>query len=331
MGKPGIGKTRGLQQIATSDGIFAMCAMDHRGSMQTMIDKKNPKSVNYQKMVQYKQELCAALAPHSSAVLLDPNFGAAQCVASGDLPGHVGLLVSMEATGYGGGAEGRVTEMLQGWNAKKIRRMGGSAGKLLLYYRPDLEDLAAKQLEVVRQTARDCAESDLAFLVEPKTYPVGDEIKNPESLANRLPKLVIDTARQITSLDIDVLKAEFPADMKYEKDKGKLLDICRQLSEASRAPWVVLSGGVDYETFATMVEIACKGGASGFLGGRGIWQEAMDMKDKKERLRYLSTTCADRMKHLSEIAAKHGAPWYKKVKTSSEKIAGVPENWYESY
>ena len=32
-----IGKIRGLQQIANPDGIFTVCAMDHRGSLRRMI------------------------------------------------------------------------------------------------------------------------------------------------------------------------------------------------------------------------------------------------------------------------------------------------------
>ncbi len=327
MRKLSIGKIRGLQQISNSAGIFVMSAMDHRGSLKKMIDKRRAEPIGYQEMVAYKQELCAALAPHSSAVLLDPNFGAAQCIASAHLPGNVGLLVSMEATGYGGGAEGRVTEMLAGWDAGKVKLMGGSAGKLLLYYRPDLEDLAARQLEVVQAAAADCQRHDLTFLVEPKTYPINDEIGHPEVLANRLPDLVVETARRITACDIDVLKAEFPADMRYERDEGKLLDLCRQLNEASRVPWVVLSAGVDYEVFARQVEIACRGGASGFLGGRAIWQEAMEIEDGKERLRFLSTVAADRMKRLAEIATKYGTPWYKKRATRID----IPEKWYESY
>lgn len=34
MGGLRIGKVRELQQISTRDGIFAMCAMDHRGSLR---------------------------------------------------------------------------------------------------------------------------------------------------------------------------------------------------------------------------------------------------------------------------------------------------------
>ncbi|MBI2201538.1 MAG: hypothetical protein HYU43_06310 [Armatimonadetes bacterium] len=37
-----IGKIRGLQQIADGRGIFAICAMDHRGSMREMIDPDRP-------------------------------------------------------------------------------------------------------------------------------------------------------------------------------------------------------------------------------------------------------------------------------------------------
>jgi tagatose 1,6-diphosphate aldolase len=326
-----IGKVRGLQQLANSDGMFAMCAMDHRGSFQKMIDKENPKNVSYERMVEQKQELCSAMAPYSSAILLDPNTGAAQCIASGDLPGDVGLLVSMEATGYGGEAEGRETELLENWGAEKIKRMGGSAAKILLYYRSELEDLASKQLEVVRRATADCEKADLPFLLEPVAYPINDEVGHPEIMAERHPKLVIESARELTQLDIDVLKAEFPADMNYEKDEGKLLDMCQQLDEASRVPWVVLSAGVTFEVFAKQVEIACRAGASGFLGGRAIWQEALDIHDKKDRMRYLVTTAADRMKRLVEIANKYGSPWYKKTDISLSKLGTVPEGWYETY
>jgi len=68
------GKLRGLQQIANDAGIFAMCAMDHRGSMQRMVNPQNPGAVGYETLVAYKQELCAALAPASTAVLLDPLY-----------------------------------------------------------------------------------------------------------------------------------------------------------------------------------------------------------------------------------------------------------------
>ena len=325
-----LGKIRGLQQIANSDGVFTICAMDHRGSLRAMIDE-HPGEVNYEEMVERKLELCSSLAKYASAVLLDPIYGAAQCIARGALPKDIGLLVSIEASGYSGGKEHRLTELLDGWGVEKIKRMGASAVKLLVYYRPDLEQLAGQQMETVNMVARECIKYDLPFLVEPKTYPVGEEIGNPREFAALREQLVIKTAGAITALPIDVLKAEFPADLRYKKDKAELTALCRDLDQSSRVPWVVLSAGVEFELFCQQVEIACQAGASGFVGGRAIWQEAMHIEDARERVRYLSTVGADRLKRLSEIAGKYAVPWYQKFGLTSHELAHISERWYEEY
>lgn len=331
MGKISIGKIRGLQQIASPDGIFTMCAMDHRDSMRTMIDEDHPETVDYAQMVKHKLELCSALAPYSSAVLLDPIYGAAQCIAGGVLPDSTGLLVSIEATGYEGGKESRLTRLLDDWGVEKIKRMGASAVKILVYYRPDLADLAKQQRDIVAKVAQDCIKYDIPYLVEPKSYPVGDEAKNKLRYASVLEDVVIKTAEEITALPIDVLKAEFPADIHYKTDRGELLELCRRLDAASRVPWVILSAGVDFELFYRQVEIACQAGASGFLGGRAVWQEAMPIDDPQERVRYLEIVAQDRMRRLSEIAVKYGTPWYKKLGLSASNLTATSEDWYQKY
>ena len=326
-----IGKIRGLQQIANSDGVFTMCAMDHRGSLRSMINKEHPEEVNYEEMVKYKLELCSCLAQYASAVLLDPIFGAAQCISHGALPNDTGLLVSIEATGYEGGKEHRLTTLLEGWSVEKIRRMGASAAKILVYYRPDLKQLASQQLKTVNTVAMECIKYDLPFLVEPKSYPIGAEINNPQEFATLKGQLVIKTAQEITALPIDVLKAEFPADLRYKKDKPELINLCHQLDTAAQVPWVVLSAGVDFELFCQEVEIACRGGASGFLGGRAIWQEAMGIDNTRKRVQYLSTISTDRLKKLTEIANKYAVPWYKKLGVATQELAHTSERWYEEY
>lgn len=331
MRKLSLGKIRGLQQIANPDGIFTICAMDHRDSMRTMIDEEHPEKVDYAEMVKHKLELCSALAPYASAVLLDPIYGAAQCISQRALPKSTGLLVSIEATGYGGGKENRITKLLEGWSVEKIKRMGASAVKILVYYRPDLKELAKRQLNTVSQVAEECIKYDIPYLVEPKSYPVGDEAKNKEKYASVLEEVVVKTAEEITALPIDVLKAEFPADIHYKKDKAELLELCRRLDAASRVPWVILSAGVDFELFCEQVEIACQAGASGFLGGRAIWQEAMPIDDTQKRARYLAIVAQDRMRRLTEIASRYAVPWYKKFGLSAHELASISESWYQEY
>ena len=326
-----IGKIRGLQQIASPDGIFTMCAMDHRGSLRSMIDEENPAEVDYAEMVERKLELCSSLAKYASAVLLDPIFGAAQCLSRGVLPRGTGLLVSIEDSGYSGQKGHRVTELLNNWGVEKIKRMGASAVKILVYYRPDLEPLARQQLDTVKMVAEQCIEYDIPFLVEPKSYPIGNEIDNSPQFASLKEQLVIETAQDITALPIDVLKAEFPADLHYKKDRAELIELCHQLDTASRVPWVILSAGVDFELFCQQVEIACQAGASGFLGGRAIWQEAMHIDNARERVRYLSTIGVDRLKRLTEIASKYAVPWYKRLRLAAHGFTEITEGWYQEY
>ncbi|GAH60629.1 unnamed protein product, partial [marine sediment metagenome] len=273
-----------------------------------MLDEKHPKSVSYQAMVEFKLDLCRILAPYASAILLDPIYGASQAIAAGVLPKSTGLLVSLEESGYSGEEEARVTDLLPSWNVRKIKKMGATAAKLLLYYRPDL-DIAERQLDTVEKLAADCQTEDIPFVVEPMSYRVGRAESNPQDFAKIKPQLVIETAQQITILPVDVLKAEFPADLEYEKNEGRLLDLCHRLDEASQVPWVILSAGVNFDLFYQEVEIACQAGASGFLAGRALWQEVAKIGSRRERLAFLENTVVNRLESLAKLANAHGTPW----------------------
>lgn len=65
-----IGKLRGLQQLEDNKGILTVCAMDHRASLQRAMNERNPDSVSYQDLVDFKLDLCKAVAPFANAVLL---------------------------------------------------------------------------------------------------------------------------------------------------------------------------------------------------------------------------------------------------------------------
>jgi tagatose 1,6-diphosphate aldolase len=326
-----IGKLRGLQQLADSKGMMTMCAIDHRGALKRALNEKNPNAVSYQDIVDFKLDLCQAVAPFSSAILLDPEYGAGQAIAAGLLPGPKGLLVSIEKTGYTGDSIARITELLPGWSVKKVKKIGASAVKLLIYFRPDLRDVASKQLDLVARLADQCLEEDIAFLVEPVSYPIEKAGTSSKKFAQIKPGLVIETARQITALPIDVLKAEFPADIKFEQDEEKLLVFCQELDRASRLPWVLLSAGVDFESFKKQVKIACKAGASGFLAGRALWQEGAQIRSRDERMKFFQKTAAPRLEELAELADSYGRPWFSRLGAKNGKFAPVTEGWYWSY
>jgi tagatose 1,6-diphosphate aldolase len=326
-----IGKLRGLQQLADSKGMMTMCAIDHRGALRRALDEKNAAAVSYQDIVDFKLDLCQAVAPFASAILLDPQYGAGQAIAAGLLPASKGLLVSIEQTGYTGESTARITELLPEWSVRKAKRMGASAIKLLIYFRPDLKDVASKQLDLVAKVAEQCVEQDIAFVVEPVSYPTDLSEASSKSFAEMKPGLVIETARRITALPIDVLKAEFPADIRFEQDERKLLGLCKELNQASRLPWVLLSAGVDFNSFEKQVEIACKAGASGFLAGRALWQEGAQIRSREERMNFFRNTAGTRLRKLAQIADSYGKPWYSRLGAENGRFARVAEGWYRSY
>ena len=331
MNTPSVGKIRGLQQLANKNGILTVCAIDHRESLKRALNEKNPEAVSYQDMVDFKSDLCQIVAGFTSAILLDPIYGAGQAIVSGALPGNVGLLVSLEKTGYTGESTARITELLTDWSVGKIKSLGASAVKLLLYFRVDLDGIASKQLELVRKVAKQCIEQDIPLLVESVAYPTAEEKNTPGLFAKKKPKLVIEAARELTSLPIDVLKSEFPADIDYETDDAKLKMYCQRLSETSQLPWVLLSAGTDFERFKKEVEIACKNGASGFMAGRALWQEATHISSREDRRRFFGNQTIARLGELSRMANEWATPWYVKSKYHGGRLKELPEGWFKTY
>ena len=106
-------------------------------------------------------------------------------------------------------------------------------------------------------------------------------------------------------------------------------DICRQITEIADVPWVLLSAGVDFTTFQRQVEIACDAGASGFLAGRAIWQEAMLLPDPSQREQFLKTTAVSRLRILVQIATNRATPWMDRF--PSERLPQPREGWYAAY
>lgn len=324
-----LGKIRGLQEIANPHGLFTITALDHRGSLRRALQPEDPKSVTYQRMMDYKMKLLRHLAPHSSAILIDPIYGAAAGLSQGMISGDKGFLVSLEATGYEDADGDRLTTTAKGWGIDKIKRMGASAVKILLYYNPG-SSTATEQEDYVKMAVEQAAESDIPLLVEPMTYSIPDGPKKGSAeFAARKPDMVIETARILCPLGIDVLKAEFPDDPDHQDDNAAMAEHCRQLTEAAGIPWVLLSAGVDYDTFELQTRIACQNGASGFLAGRAIWQEAPGLPED-EQDDFLSTTSADRLETLTSIADTNGRPW---TEIYGDLVASVDtdEGWQQRY
>lgn len=310
-----IGKLRGLQQISSGRGTFTTLALDHRQNLR----KANPAFVSDEQLSCFKLDVISALAARATAVLLDPEVSAAQAIAAGVIPNDVGLIVAIESTGYTGDATARQAQIVPGWSVEKAKRMGASAIKLLVYYHPDsstageIEDFTAK-------IAEECKKHDLVLMLEPLSYSL-DENKKLSSEEKRY--VVVETARHLTPLDVDILKAEFPLDVN-DMDESKWMEACKEISSASVTPWILLSAAVDYETFLRQVTVACNAGASGIAVGRAVWKEAVNMQGE-ERIKFLQTTAKARIARLTSLCHALAKPY------TDFSTADAPFDWYKNY
>lgn len=317
-----IGKLRGLQQCATPHGGFAIMALDHRNNLRHAFQPGSPEPANDTEITLFKSEVVEALAPVASAVLLDPELSAAQCIARQRLPGRTGLIVALEATGYVGDPQARQSQVLPGWSVAQAKRMGASAAKLLVYYHPDSP--AANEIEdLVKQVADECRAHELALFLEPLSYPLDPARKKVAPEERR--RVVLETARRLIRPGVDVLKAEFPLDVSAEPDEGAWRGACEELSQTSRVPWVLLSASVSYETYVRQVTVACQAGASGVAAGRAVWQEAPTL-NVEARHSFLHATAAERMRRLTGLVDTLAKPW-----TEFFAVPVVTPQWYTNY
>ena len=310
-----IGKLRGLQQISSTRGTFTALALDHRQNLR----KANPGFVNDEELSRFKLDVISTLAAEATAVLLDPEVSAAQAIAQHAIPNNSGLVVALESTGYTGNATSRQAQIIPGWSVEKAKRMGASAVKLLVYYHPDSS--TAKEIEdFILKVAEECRRSDLVLMLEPLSYSLDE---NRKLTSEEKHYVVIETAKRLTSLNIDILKAEFPLDVN-DKDESKWMKACEEISKASITPWILLSAAVEYETFVRQVGVACSAGASGIAVGRAVWQEAV-MLNGDERKNFLSNTARERLSRLSSLCYALARP-YTDFYTSD-----APFDWHKNY
>ena len=93
---------------------------------------------------------------------------------------------------------------------------------------------------------------------------------------------------------------------------------------------MLLSAGETFDVFQRLTAIACQEGASGFMVGRAIWQEAMALPDPAAREQFLATTGASRLRILTAIADAYATPWTTRFGDARQGPA-AQDGWYTQY
>lgn len=323
----GIGKQRGLSRLANENGHFTMVALDQRPPLAQALAKVRgvpSDQVTFADMAAAKRMLVQALGTHASSMLFDPNF--AMPAAIDVLPPRTGLIVTLEEHRAVDVPGGRLSRSIDNWNVEKIRRIGGDAVKVLVWYRPDAgPEVLAHQQDYVRSVGAECRRHDIPYVLELLVYPFTGSashttgyVESPDKRAAHVIDSVREFAKPEYGVDLFKLESPIPASSLPAMDGGreameasKHFEAIGEICAEAGIPWVLLSAGASTEKFELVLRYSYAAGAQGFLAGRTIWLDAVQshFPDQDAVLKALKSGGIEILQRFSEVTRKEAKPW----------------------
>jgi len=255
--------------ISDLNGYIKIAALDHRTSLKKML--------SVEEISKFKSLSVRMFEPYVSAVLLDPPYFEFK-----DITIQKPVLLSCEKSIYIDSHEGRITQLNERYPISKLKNMGASALKLLLYYNPDAPN-KENQIEVAKLVKLRAEKYNLPFLLEIVTYPINETQFNKSAAIEK-------SAWELWEY-CDILKIEYP------EDQSSLSSL-----KTLKVPWVLLSRGMPFAKYIEALKLAKSiGGAKGFAVGRAVWQEIGNFKTWEEKELFIRNTAVKRMEEISRV------------------------------
>lgn len=268
-----------LSNFTNTNGKMTMLAFDHRGSFKKAVETSLGRESTTEEIIELKRKILNSLSSFTTGMLIDKDYGLPAYAQLGlDIP----YLLPMEKSGYTDDDGERLTEL--SYNVESLISEGAKGAKLLVYTNPNISSWD-KQIETMREAMIDTNNHDFPFFLEFVLYDK-DQI-GAGTVAENVKKAIEQ------NIIPDVWKVAYPGSA----------DECQKMTEvAGDTPWILLTGGGDFETFYQRYKEAASYGAKGFLAGRALWGEACEYINDEEKLKdFLENVLPERFKRLLEI------------------------------
>lgn len=322
-------KRKHLEALSTQSGIIAAAAMDQRGSLKKAIAKDkgvDPNEITYEMMSEFKSIITKVLTPHSSAILLDPEFG---LEAAKQRDSQAGLLLAYETTGYDQTTPGRLPSLVPDWTVSKSLAEGANAIKILLYYSPfEKSEINEIKHAWIERIGAECALHDVPFFLEFVGYPTNEDDPKGLEYAKLKPEIVAKSMEEYSKdrYRVDVLKVEIPINMQFVEgadsnksgevaySKSEAKELFLKTAESTKLPFIYLSAGVSDAEFRESLSLANETGVNynGVLCGRATWKEGIPVYAKSGASAledWLSDRGVQNIKALNEVLQQGAKPW----------------------
>jgi tagatose-1,6-bisphosphate aldolase len=294
-------RTGTLDDIATDNHLFSIIAMDQRNTLRRMFTAVGLEASD-DDLRTAKADVARVLTPAATGLLSDPTYGVPAIAQTNALAPTCGLLIAAEPSERRSFQGEPRTHRDPELNAQWLLDQGGDAYKFFIQLRADRPgpargepDLVGEALSVCQEIIRDCRAAGVPVVIENLVYERPGEDLRGQTREDA----IIEAARALNDLDIDLLKLEYPGSP----------DGCRRLSEVLDRPWAVLSAGVPFDQFTDIIRIATEdGGASGFIAGRSVWREVVSLTGP-QRQEFLTSVALPRLERLIAVAERSARPW----------------------
>lgn len=287
---------RGYQLICGDGRSMMVVAADQRGGMREVLatTPEDRKAISDRRLGDVKVAIAQNLAVHAGCILVDPLCAVPWMVDDGLLPRDTALLVGLDASGFDTTPEGyRLSRLCDGVTARKVREMGATGGKIMVYLRSDTPAANDHNIALLKAVIDDFKAEDVLLVTEFLTYALPGE--SPEAYKAAFPGLTEGGSRICLDLGANLLKIPYPG---TPEACANVTAMCGDV------PWAVLSAGVDHATFLGQVDIAMANGASGVIAGRSLWKDCIHLDDAEMTTR-LTDRAVPRLRELQAVIAKY--------------------------
>ena len=289
-----------------------MLAVDQRPPIFNLITDSTGQSYTYSQVVECKRLITQHLSKLATAILMDPHYSLSNILRFNQ---SKGLVITLEEHSFIEAQKGRYSRNIDNWSVEKIKKAGGDAVKVLAWYRPDADEESIEhQQEYVKKIGEECEKYSIPFLLELLVYPFKDDENHTTEYQEQKQKKtqhVIDSVKEFAKDEykVDIFKLESPVDssMLAGDITNETEKAFSDLAEATNdKPWVVLSSGMDKDSFYKCLELAYINGASGYLAGRTIWLDAFKNYPNIEKVEEgLKNASVSYVKKLNELTARN--------------------------
>ena len=293
---------------------FAALAIDQGTSLKDIIKEKKGKNFTSSDYYYFKKQIALSLGVNASSILFDhdtylsdPSFREIK----------TSKIIAYEDDAYNISNKSRITLLPKNLHHSDKIIKDFSAIKFFMYFNPD-SDLVVnnEKLKLIKHVGSICKDLDIPYLFEPLLYFDEDNNIDHDSYLLKKPIYIRSFYKEFSKEEyqIDIIKIEFPFNEfevnGFENDSSSLIysqescsEIMQECFENATTPVVFLSAGMKFNNFLQSLEIAksSKINFLGFLCGRSIWQDSIDIFCKSGEDKFLNWMDEEGQKRLQKL------------------------------